>query len=91
MHLFNISSTIKFCEARGLSLCFGAYAHFCPAEEILDIGFNSNSGYVYIALENGVSICSLLGEQVTYLVTNYENGEEHFFASYQDAQDHVFI
>lgn len=80
------SNHVAYCEAMGLSLCFSAYAEESAREDILEIGFNSNSGYVYIALENGVTICSMLGRGVEYLVTDFENGEEHFFDSYHEAE-----
>jgi hypothetical protein len=80
------SNYVACCEAHGLGLCFIAYADYSAGEEILEVGFNSNSGYVYIALENGVSICSMLGREVEYLVTNFDNGEEHFFDSYHEAE-----
>ena len=54
--LNGLNTTIAFCEAHGLAKCFQAYADNCPSEDIMVIGFNPNSGYVYIALENGVSI-----------------------------------
>jgi NurA-like 5'-3' nuclease len=79
------SHSLCYLEALGMSKVFEAYASI--GEEILEdgIGFNPNSGYVYIALENGVSICSMLGRDVEYLVTNMKNGEEHFFDSYEEA------
>lgn len=79
------TNNIAPCEAMGLSKCFEAYASI--GEEIMEdgIGFNPNSGYVYIALENGISICSMLGNDVEYLVTNMKNGEEHFFDTYEEA------
>jgi hypothetical protein len=80
------SNHVSYCEAQGLSLCFGAYAENSAGEDILEVGFNSCSGYVYIALENGISICSMLGRSVDYLVTEWENGEEHFFDSYHEAE-----
>lgn len=79
-------SSIAYCESQGLSLCFAAYAEHSAGEDILEIGFNSSSGYVYIALENGISICSSFGQDVEYLVTDFETGEEHFFNSYEDAE-----
>ena len=42
-------------------------------------GFNTMSGYVYIALENGISICSNFGQEVEYVVTNFDTGEEYFY------------
>lgn len=80
------SNNVAYCEAKGLSLCFGAYAEESAMEDILEVGFNSCSGYVYIALENGVTICSMLGRGVEYLVTGFEDGEEHFFDSYHEAE-----
>lgn len=85
MELNGINHSIAYCEANGLSLVFGAYAEFCAGDDILEIGFNPNSGYVYIALENGISICSYLGQNVQYLCTNFETGEETFFESYNEA------
>jgi hypothetical protein len=85
--IYGLNNHIAQCEAYGLSKCFAAYAEFARNEYILDggIGFNANSGYVYIALENGVSICSMLGRDVEYLVTNMKNGEEYFFDTYEEA------
>lgn len=82
-----LSDSIAFCEAKGLSNCFAAYAENCASESIIAIGFNSNSGYTYIALENGVTICSILGREVEYLTTDFETGEEYFFNSYSEAKN----
>ena len=79
------SHSLCYLEALGMSKIFEAYASI--GEEIIEdgIGFNPNSGYVYIALENGISICSMLGRQVEYLVTDFYNGEERFFDNYEEA------
>lgn len=81
------SHSLCYLEALGMSKVFMAYASI--GEEILEdgIGFNSHSGYVYITLENGVSICSMLGRDVEYLVTNMRNGEEYFFETYEEAEN----
>jgi hypothetical protein len=80
-----LNENIAYCEAMGLSKCFEAYAE-CGGD-ILDggIGFNPNSGYVYIALENGIAICSMLGRAVEYLIT-LESGEELFFDTMEEAE-----
>jgi hypothetical protein len=80
-----IDGSIAHCEAKGFGKIFMAYANECPNEEIMAIGFNPHSGYVYIALENGVSICSCMGHQVDYLVTDTYNGNEEFFDTYKEA------
>jgi len=48
-------------------------------------GFNTSSGYVYIALENGITLASCFGQSVDYLVTDYDTGEEHFCDTYEEA------
>jgi hypothetical protein len=81
--------SIAYCEAMGLSNCFREYASI--GEDIMEggIGFNANSGYVYIALENGITICSSMGSEVEFLVTNFEDGEETFFDSYTEAEQFI--
>lgn len=81
-----VSDSIACLEAVGLSKCFAAYADHCAGEYIMGVGFNPNSGYTYIATEIGICICSMLGRDVEYLVTNIETGEESFFDSFEEAQ-----
>tara|TARA_R100001163_G_C5063390_1_gene200670 strand:- start:55 stop:345 length:291 start_codon:yes stop_codon:yes gene_type:complete len=54
-------------------------------QEIFEIGYNLNSGYVYIALENGVSIASCFGDTVDYIVSDYKDGTEYFLDTYEEA------
>jgi len=84
IHGFN-SDSIACLEAIGLSKCFNAYAE-TGSEDIMSIGFNPNSGYVYIALENGITIASMLGRDVEYLVMDADSGEEFFLESYEEAE-----
>ena len=85
MELHNFTNGIAYCEAIGLSKVFKAYSIHCYGEQIESIGFNPNSGYVYISLDYGVSICSCMGQDVEYLVTNFDTGEEHFFDNFSEA------
>ena len=78
------ANNLASCEALGFGKCFTAYADIL--EDILECGFNPNSGYTYIALENGISICSAFGRNAEFLVTNFEDGQESFFDSYEDAE-----
>ena len=80
-----LCENISFCEAQGLAKIFQAYADNCSGDDIMAVGFNANSGYTYIALENGISICSMLGSEAEFLVTNFEDGEETFFDSFEEA------
>ncbi len=87
--IHGLSENIAYCEAQGLANVFSAYAEHCAGETIMDggAGFNPNSGYIYIALENGIQICSMLGREVEYLVTDFEDGEETFFSTYNEAEE----
>lgn len=86
MEIIGINTTVSFLEAQGLAKCFQAYADNCSGNHICEIGFNPNSGYTYIALEDyGISICSNLGQDAVYLVTDFDSGEEHFYETYKEA------
>ncbi len=85
MKINGLSGSIAYLEGKGLSKCFNAYAEHCNRADIMDIGFNANSGYVYIALKNGVTIGSMLGRDVEYLVTDFENGDYVFLDTYENA------
>ena len=85
--------SFTYCETMGLSKCFKALADLGAEAETIDcdmaIGLKENSGYVYIALEEGVTIGSMLGGDVEFLVTNFETGEESFHDTYGEALDKV--
>ena len=84
-------NSIAYCEAKGLSKCFLAYAENCSNETIASIGFNSNSGYTYISLENSIQIVSSMGQDVEYLTTRTEDGCELFYDSYEEALASPYI
>lgn len=84
-------STTEFMNSLG-QLDMASYVNICidfikyaPREEIMEVGYNSSSGYVYIALENGVTIASAFNQEVEYIITNWETGEEHFCETYESA------
>lgn len=85
--IHGLQNNISFCEAQGIANCFQTYANECSNEEILSIGFNCNSGYTFIALENGITICSMLGRECEYLVIDFNNGEETIFETYEQAKE----
>lgn len=62
-----------------------AFQYSAKGEEIMECGFNTQSGYVYIALENGISIASCFGQEVEYIVYDYDTGEEYFLETYAEA------
>ena len=89
MKIEGIKDSIAYKEAIGFSKVFEAYAEESGSEDIMEIGFNANSGYVYIALENGISICSMLGNEVEFLTMDYDDNEETFFDSYEEALEFI--
>ena len=76
-----------YCETVGLANCFKALSELAGNYyvDVEAVGFNDNSGYVYIALESDVTICSLLGRDVEYQARCPMTGEEFFFDNYKDA------
>lgn len=86
----NLGSGISYCEAKGLSKLFDAYAENFNGDFIFEIGFNANSGYTYIALnETSITLCSMLGRDVEYMVINNEDGEDIFFDTYDEAINYL--
>ena len=76
-----------YSDAKSKSIVWAAYAEHFAGEEIMEEGFNINSGYVYIALENGVTIASAFGQPVDFIVYDFEEGEENIFGSYDELQE----
>lgn len=72
-------------DSASLAQCFNAYADECPGEDINSIGFNPNSGYAYIALENGICIGSAFNRPPEFIVSDWNTGEELFFTTYEEA------
>lgn len=75
---------LKSLELKSYINCLNAFS-MLENEYIEEYGFNENSGYVWLYLENGITICSLLGGAVKYLVYNYDTEEEVFFNTYSEA------
>ena len=85
MEKFGLRGSVAYKEAQGLSKVWAAYANECAGAWIESVGFNPNSGYVYISLENGIQICSCLGQDVEYIKVDFNTGEETSYDSYYEA------
>lgn len=75
-------TSFAYLEAKGKSKIWMAYAEYCSSYEILEEGFNPNSGYVYLALD-GFCIASAFGQDVVYMVDDNE------FNTFEDMEDHL--
>lgn len=82
-------NSFAYLEAVGKSKVWMAYAEHFASEEILEEGFNPNSGYVYIALENGVTIASLLGGDVDFIIYDETEGQEMFLYSIDELNNYL--
>jgi hypothetical protein len=83
------SNSVAYLEAKGKSLIWLAYANHFASEEILEEGFNPNSGYVYIALDNGITIASAFGQDVVFITYDFDQYEELFFDSYEELNNYL--
>jgi hypothetical protein len=84
-----IHSSYGYSDAMSKSIVWAAYAEYFVGEEIMDDGFNINSGYVYLALEMGVTIASAFGQEVEFIVYDEETDEERFFYSYDELETYL--
>jgi hypothetical protein len=89
---FNLSGPKEFINYLGSSdlhsfiLCLEAYNNLSgyDKEPIEDIGFNQHSGYVWLYMESGITICSKFGQSVIYMFTD-DDGQEHEFTTHFEA------
>jgi hypothetical protein len=79
-------NSLAYLEAKGMSKVWAAYAEHYAAEEIMEEGFNPNSGYVYIALENGITIASSFGQDVEYIIHDFDTDDEMIFDSFEELE-----
>ena len=84
-----MNTTLGYLDAKSKSIVWAAYAEHFAGEEIMEEGFNLNSGNVYIALENGVTIASAFGQAVDFYVYDFENGDEFAFESIDELNAHL--
>jgi hypothetical protein len=82
--------SFAYLDAKSKSIVWSAYAEHFACEEIMEEGFNINSGIVYITLEmTGVSICSAFGQEAFYIVFDYVTGEEIEFSEVDELNEYL--
>ena len=92
---FNSTPThLGYYEAIGLDKCIRAYIDNCSSDVIMEVGFNPEGNYVYIALESFVTIRWLSSystyqgygnSKVEYLVKSVATNETKLFDDYNSA------
>jgi len=80
-------TSFGYSDAKSKAVVWEAYADYFAGEEIMEEGFNINSGYVYIALEHGVTIASCFGQSVEFIIYDDETEEERVFDTINDANE----
>jgi hypothetical protein len=84
-----MKNSFAYLDAKSKAIVWRTYAENFSGEEIIEEGFNQNSGYVYIALENGVTIASAFGHEAEFIIYDYETGEETFLESIQELNQYL--
>jgi hypothetical protein len=84
-----MENSFAYLESIGKSKVWKAYADNFANEDIMEEGFNSNSGYVYIALENGITIGSCVGQEVEYIVFDNETENELILDNYEELETYL--
>jgi hypothetical protein len=84
-----MTNSLGYSDAISKSIVWRAYAIYFGGEEIMEEGFNMNSGYMYIALENGVTIASAFGQAVDFIIYDDETEQEIFFDSIEELNAHL--
>ena len=88
----NDYGVVSSAQANALSVLFDVYKHtnICDELEPITFGHNHLSGYYYIAFEN-ISLAIVLTPRndVMFMTTNFETGDEQFFDTEEEAMEHL--
>jgi hypothetical protein len=76
-------------DFNSLIICLEAYQSQAFREEIEEIGFNNNSGYIWLAITNGVTIASCFGQDPVFFLFDFETGEEKEYSTYYNAINQI--
>ena len=84
-------NTLGSSDLESLQIILNTYNEYylICSNDIEDIGFNKSSGYVWLLLENGITILSCFGQSVEFMTID-SRGNEIFYDTYYDAINHKF-
>jgi hypothetical protein len=89
--IFTGYETVSFYDAQALSVLMNAYSEssLC-SDEPLHFGYNTFTGYYYIAFEN-VSLQIVLDNKknLLWMTTDIETGNEEFFDTEEEAMEYL--
>lgn len=81
-----MKTSFGYSDAMSKAKVWEAYAKHYGGEEIMEEGFNINTGYVYLALDNGITIASCFGQEVNFIVWDEETEDEIIFDSFEELE-----
>ena len=85
--IYNLEK-MSYIELANLNKVLTAWKDEAYNEDIMEIGYNEKTGFVYMAFEsNGIQIACKFNEDVRYLATDRETGDEYWLTSWDDAID----
>ena len=83
---------VSSAQANALSVLFDVYKRTdaCMNLEPMVFGHNHLSGFYYIAFEDiSLSIVLTPQNEVRFMTTDYDNGNEEFFNTEEEAMEHL--
>jgi hypothetical protein len=83
-------NTLGASDMRSLNIILQTYNndYKIKSNGIEDIGFNTNSGYVWLLLGDGITIVSCFGQSAEFLTID-NSGNEIFHETYYEATNHL--
>ena len=88
--IFTDYEVVSYKEAKALSILFEHYAQSDLCGEAICFGKNIMTGWYYIAFENySMQIALDPKENVFWIVTDLDTGEEEFFTHEEEAAEYL--
>ncbi len=85
-------NSLSSSDLESLQIILNTYNEYylIGSNDIKDIGFNKFSGYVWLLLENGITILSSFGQSVEFMTID-SLGNKIFHDTYYDAINYKFL
>ena len=88
--IFSCYEVVTYRQAKALSILMNAYSESSLCPEAMCFAFNAWSGFYYIAFENySLQIVLDRKENLLWMTTNIDTGEEEFFDTEEEAMEHL--
>jgi hypothetical protein len=85
----NFLNNLGSSDLRSFINILEAYSDNCFMCNIIDFGFNTSSGNVYIVLDNDITITSCFGQSVDFILIDPDDEEELVYSNYEDCLNYM--